>query len=627
MGEFQISNSTLEKNSNGRNVFTLLALAMFLVCFSGIGAAQETEKLVETVTTEGAIREIGAIDGFEFYYHSQTDTLTFRKDQSAMITVNVIPRQDPVEGIKQIMGAYGALQFASKVSPEKIAGCNAASVEIDHALGKIWALTVEADELNLQVVVRDVDEPLSHRAQVVSMLRLVKFATANYPKELVGRFKIETRSGGRLIEGVSPISSVDIEANGKFKYVPNKQAIGALVISDGETPKDGTWEVRGNRLLSFVPPITFINYKFDTDTDGQLVLVDPNHIRVHLTRLSPDNLLQIKPTRLEIIRDNSNLDFDAHSSLSPSGLSRLVRTKRGNHSIWCLEREEMSYTLSTEICELHGKQPVGWRPDELAVVLRGRKKETRVGDTSMNVGFAVLDFKSGRVVEIDTSEYRLLPAWSPNGKWVFAMRGEHVMNRVILDPTTQPISDSERPVDELDEKQNLLPWLTTGRKGQGVLRMNLRTYHRERISGGVFRQDIEDQSSDGRFCLTSDNGVSHGRGDDKTPPWNVFDYDTRKCIPLPQPPNMTSTVGSAQISDDGKSVIAIWRVKNNDILGSISVSNKAKPNDWKVLHKWGNTDIDRPFGSVLDGQLRWNGMEEGWLISKSGLLQLRFFEN
>ena len=335
--------------------------------------------------------------------------------------------------------------------------------------------------------------------------------------------------------------------------------------------------------------------------------------------------VQFIPQRLEFKRMvDSELKYDAHSSLSPSGESRLVRASSSSPATWMLERAGRSYSLSTNITRLHGKQPVGWRFDELAVVLQGKKETVVGGNTRVEVGFAVLDFKSRAVVEIDPAEYELLPAWSRNGKWVFGLRADDKKKIIFLDPTKNPISESERPVIQLEEDQNLQPWLSAGGKGQGVIRLNVKTFKRDRIKGGEFRQYVEDQSADGRYCLTSDDGVSHGEGDGTTAPWNVFDYVKRACTALPQPPGMTGTVGDAQISDDGKCVVALWREKGDDVLGCIAVRADAKPGDWLKLHQWKPTDPDRPLGFVIDGQLRWKGGKNGWLMTRDGLLQLRF---
>ena len=339
------------------------------------------------------------------------------------------------------------------------------------------------------------------------------------------------------------------------------------------------------------------------------------------------NSLVVAPKRVTLQQVATNLTFDAHSSLSPDGRSRLVRTSEESPTTWQLERDGRTYELSSKVCALHGKQPVGWRNDGLAVVIQGKvKKKTEFG-SSMEVGFGVLDFKSSQVVDIDSKQYNLLPAWSPNGKFVFAMKVDDRSKMVTLDPTKATVSETERPIKELEDSQNLHPWFTAGRSSSGVMRMNLKTMKRDRMAGGVYEQDVMDVSTDGRYCLTSDDGVSHGQGDATTPPWSVFDYQNRTCISLPQPAGLTDSLGDSQISNDGKWVIALWRVKGNEILGAISVKTDAKPQDWLVLHRWESDDKNRPSGYMIDGQLRWNGGREGWLVSKSGLLQLTFSDD
>ena len=327
------------------------------------------------------------------------------------------------------------------------------------------------------------------------------------------------------------------------------------------------------------------------------------------------------PTRATVTEVKLPFLLDGESSLSPSGQSRLARLSQNESFVqWALQRDGRVYRLNARVSELHDRQPVGWRHDEMAVVIQGKFRRKTPFGTSHEVWFSVLDFAAGTVEEFDPDEYELLPRWSPAGNWVAAFKQENRDSLVIIDPSADEPEASERPAASLPPDDDIVAWASAGRL-PGVVRFSVQNLPgRIVLRGGEFRQDVVDETPDHRFCLTEDDGLSHGQGDSTTPPWNVFDFQTSSCTPLPQPAGLTDMT-DAQISDDGNHVLAVWREKDSvTALGIIAVDDSLKSEDWVLLHRWGSTETITPHRYVQDGELAWNGTDTAWIISQSGTL-------
>ena len=244
-----------------RNSVLMLLLAMIALIIATVATRAETFK------TPGAIAELGTLPDAAIHYDGKTDAVIYRKGQQSLITVGVLPSTNIAAALKAAVDAYDALQFAHNSYEEELAGMKAASVELNVYGASIWGAVVDAGELNLLITVRDTKNARALKKDVEVLLKGLRFPPGRHPPELAGVFELQSRFGAahdvEAPNRFGSIDTVDVRNDGSFLFIRRPFAVGGLTIRDGVTPDRGQWEVRGNRLLSFIPPITFTNYRLD----------------------------------------------------------------------------------------------------------------------------------------------------------------------------------------------------------------------------------------------------------------------------------------------------------------------------------------------------------------------------
>ena len=316
---------------------------------------------------------------------------------------------------------------------------------------------------------------------------------------------------------------------------------------------------------------------------------------------------------------------DGLVSISPSGAARLYR--KGEpipddeglvEATWCLHRDEVAPVClqagtSQPRC-LGGSNPVGWRPDEKAVVLCGERETRSVGGSSFDAWDSVLDFDTGRVVQFDPHEGPMVtPIWSRDGRRIFAFTPDGKPHRPWHDSARKPVSlapfenpPSTRRVNEDD----FGPVWSTGYRVPGVMLFEPPAMARHLVDVTKATQDIVDVTPDGRFAIAEDGKVDLGH---EGAPWHIVELETKKASPLGIPPGF-SDGRHAELSDGGHRVLALWGGDGGKLHLGITADRGA---NWHVLHSWESADADAPDRFVSDGEMQWNGGPTAWIIAKS----------
>ena len=294
---------------------------------------------------------------------------------------------------------------------------------------------------------------------------------------------------------------------------------------------------------------------------------------------------------------------------------------------WCLGRDVGEPTCLTSGTQqlrcLGGSPPVGWRPDEQAVVLCGERQTKGTLGSSFDGWDSVLDFSAGRVVQLDPSTQPMVaPFWTRDGKRVLAFPPGKRPHRPWWDDTKTPLTVdpwatpiTARPASRDAAKLGPI-WATRGHGLEGVILMEPPRMKRRHLTVTQATQDVVDVTPDRRFALVEDDDVAHGR--DGTL-WRVLDLRTKSVRPIQNPPGFRGGT-HAELSDDGSTVLAIWSTGQQVHLG-------ITPNHgdtWQEVYRWEPRDPDRPHRFVSDGEMQWDGGPIATIISDSdAILQVR----
>ncbi len=245
------------------------------------------------MNTPGTISELGDMQDAHAHYDLASDTTVFRRGQRTLITISALPRINLAAIMQDVLAAYDPHHSASGIREGRLAGWKAASVAIDQDDGSLWATVVETHDLNLLIFARDIADAAAHRPAIEDLLGTVQFAPATFPEELVGSFKIEpaVTTSPEVItnRSLSAGTTIETHPDGTFTFDRESFAVGNELIFDSKAGQDGRWEVRGNRLLSFIPPSRFTNFLLDLE-GNRLLLRGAKDERIHLVREEPDHL-------------------------------------------------------------------------------------------------------------------------------------------------------------------------------------------------------------------------------------------------------------------------------------------------------------------------------------------------
>lgn len=232
----------------------------------------------ETITTPGAIASLPVPDNAPHQYLSYVDMVTIGDGQQYQITVGVLPAVKPRLALKQVLISLDASQYTSQIKDEKIAGAAVASVHAKNESSDWW-MVIEKPQLNLFVRVQDANDAFKHKPYLEKLVKQVRYAPASHPQLVVGHYTMSSNYSGSYDNSISVYgeSSIGLLANGVFSTSGYVGVTGADVsgLSQGGGDR-GWWQVRGNRMLSFEPPDTFYNYRFEAFSNGLHVYTENN---------------------------------------------------------------------------------------------------------------------------------------------------------------------------------------------------------------------------------------------------------------------------------------------------------------------------------------------------------------
>ncbi len=341
----------------------------------------------------------------------------------------------------------------------------------------------------------------------------------------------------------------------------------------------------------------------------------------------------VAPKQAKVTVVDLPLALDSNGSISPSGRSRLLRRLPADSAPltddeqvvsteWCLHRDgDALQCLKSSVFELHGAQPVGWRPDEEGVIVQGKQKVQSASGAFLTRLDAVLDFKRSTVVEFAPGEYHVAPVWTRDGRRIWALKGKGKdAVSITLDPFAVPLESSEQTLKASRDRPLFDQWTSAGRSRSGVILLNPLDMSKTFIETAGGMQRVLDVSAGYRFSLSEDDDVAHSTADKNAPPWYRFDAKTRAAMPIAPPADLVG-VTDAQISDDGQWVMALWTMTGGDkVLSAAPTATPPNGSDWQTLHRWKVSDPDRPKSYALDGELEWDGGTTAWIIAQSGRL-------
>jgi hypothetical protein len=223
-----------------------------------------------TVTTPGAIASLTQIPETQLQYMVVNDALVMTHGQKTQYTLSVLPAVNPSSALREILQSMQAHQYLPQVKEETIAGFKAASVHVKQQTSDWW-MVIQMPELNLFLRVQDIDDALSHKADVEKLVKSVRFAPASYPAIVSGQYTMSSSyssSYGSEFSAYSE-SSISLQPDGSFSTSSYAGVSGSGVsgYSEGGGQR-GWWQVRGNRILAYEPPATFYNYRFEAFSNG-----------------------------------------------------------------------------------------------------------------------------------------------------------------------------------------------------------------------------------------------------------------------------------------------------------------------------------------------------------------------
>ena len=314
-------------------------------------------------------------------------------------------------------------------------------------------------------------------------------------------------------------------------------------------------------------------------------------------------------------------------SISPTGAARLYRkaepepTGEGLVEVtWCLHRDNAEpvclLTKTKHLRCLGGSRPVGWRPDEKAVVLCGEEERRGADGHAFIDGWdSVLDFETGRVVQLDPRKGPMVtPIWSRDGKRVFAFSPNGKVHRPWRDTGRAPVSlepFASPPSTQAAREDDFGPvWATAGHLVSGAMLFAGPTMTRHPVAVTEAGQDIVDVTPDRRFAIAEDDNVSKGHDGML---WHILALETKKATPLGNPEGFRHGT-HAELSDAGDRVLAIWTGDDERMHLGITGDRGAT---WNVVHSWADRDPDAPHRYISDGELQWNGGPTAWIIAES----------
>ncbi len=256
-----------------RNVthMKILSLALLLIGF-------QLPAVAANVSTPGAIVSLLKLPGAQFQYDSASDLSILTRDQQTQFTLSVLPATEPELALQTVLSAFGGQQYISTIKVESIAGQPAASMHVKMQTSDWW-LVVKLSELNLFIRVQDVADAKARKAEVERLVKSVRFAPASNPAIVSGNYITGSNYSGSSDSSLSVFSesSISLQANGGFSSSAYTGVSGTDVtgLSQGDGPR-GWWQVRGNRILAFEPPVSFYNYRFEAFSNGLEVYTNNN---------------------------------------------------------------------------------------------------------------------------------------------------------------------------------------------------------------------------------------------------------------------------------------------------------------------------------------------------------------
>jgi len=221
--------------------------------------------------TPGAIASFSTPAGMQFQYEPIADQSFLVKAQQAQIILSVLPAVEPGFGMQQVLHLFQVPQYIPQIKLANFAGYPAAMVNAQLQTSNWW-LVIRTPELGLLVRVEDVEDAMAHQSAVEQLVRSVRFAGASQPPLVSGHYTTSSSfSGGNLTNDTSVYSesSVTLHADGGLGSSAHTGVTGSGVsgYSQGDGP-GGWWQVRGNRILAYVPPADFYNYRFEAFSNG-----------------------------------------------------------------------------------------------------------------------------------------------------------------------------------------------------------------------------------------------------------------------------------------------------------------------------------------------------------------------
>ncbi|MCP4089006.1 MAG: hypothetical protein GY746_04355 [Gammaproteobacteria bacterium] len=223
-----------------------------------------------TVSTPGAIASLTQLPQTQFQYMVVTDVLVMTQGQKTQYTLSVLPAVNPSAALREILQSMQAHQYLTQVKEDTIAGFKAASVHVKQQASDWW-MVIKMPELNLFLRVQDIDDALSHKANVEKLVKSVRFAPAGNPANVSGHYTMSSNyssSYGSEISAYSE-SGISLQPDGSFSTSSYAGVSGSDVSGYSESEgQRGWWQVRGNRILAYEPPSTFYNYRFEAFSNG-----------------------------------------------------------------------------------------------------------------------------------------------------------------------------------------------------------------------------------------------------------------------------------------------------------------------------------------------------------------------
>lgn len=223
------------------------------------------------LATPGAIASFSPPAGMQFRYDPAVDQSLLIKGQQTQIILSVLPAVEPGFGMQQVLQAFQVPQYIPQVKVTNFAGYPAAMVNAQLQTSNWW-LVIQMPDLGLLVRVEDVADARANKNEVEQLVKSLRFAGASLPPLVSGHYTTSSSfSAGNLTNDTSVYSesNVTLHPDGSLGSSGHTGVTGTGVTgySQGGGPA-GWWQVRGNRILAYVPPADFYNYRFEAFSNG-----------------------------------------------------------------------------------------------------------------------------------------------------------------------------------------------------------------------------------------------------------------------------------------------------------------------------------------------------------------------